>query len=87
VAVWESLLGGGRQETTLRVTMAMSWLLEKMPAGRDALQGELTRIYDLRSRVVHGDPTNGPEVYEASFRAAYLVLQRRLESIGYGDRP
>jgi hypothetical protein len=88
VTVWESLVGG-KQETTLRVTMAMSWLVEREPAGRDALQGELSHIYDLRSRVVHGDPTSRQEVYDVGFRAADFavrafkaLIERRPHMIG-----
>ena len=55
VIVWENLFGG-RQETVLRVTGALAWLLEPTSADKRAtLRGALTKIYSLRSDVVHGN--------------------------------
>jgi len=56
VMVWENLLGT-RIETAFRVTAALSKLLEPDLIKRRELHSTLKRIYDIRSRVVHGDQT------------------------------
>jgi hypothetical protein len=54
VTVWESLVGT-RSETVFRVTAALTKLLEPDSAARDAFRKRLGVIYDMRSRVVHGE--------------------------------
>jgi hypothetical protein len=55
VIAWENLFGtGGTSEMTFRVTTALALLLDPDPASRPALRKELSKVYDLRSKVAHG---------------------------------
>lgn len=53
VIVWENLFGA-RTETTLRVTSSLAWLLGEDGGDRLARQNDYKKIYEFRSRVVHG---------------------------------
>jgi Apea-like HEPN len=55
VIAWENLVGT-RSETSFRVTAALSKLIEQDPSMRQAFRKNLDKIYNARSRVVHGDP-------------------------------
>lgn len=54
VIVWENLFGSP-QETTLRVTMSVAWMLGADVDDRKALADELKKIYQHRSHIVHGN--------------------------------
>jgi hypothetical protein len=54
VIVWENLFGTSEGEPRLRVSAAMAWLLGADGKDRRRLQLALKRIYDARSKVVHG---------------------------------
>jgi Apea-like HEPN len=73
VTVWESLVGG-KTETVFRVTAALVKLIEPNKSKRLALRKELGKIYDLRSRIVHGDSTKPVEVAMAAQRAVNIGL-------------
>lgn len=55
VMAWESLVGGNT-ETTFRVTAALTLLLEIKLAERIPYYKKLKKIYETRSRIVHGEP-------------------------------
>ncbi len=55
VIAWENLLGSRRGEPTLRVSGAIAWLLEDTSEKRSVLRSELSKLYDMRSDVVHGN--------------------------------
>jgi hypothetical protein len=77
VVAWENLFGhGGTTEVVFRVTLALAHLLEEDPAKRMALRRELTKIYDLRSRVLHGDEL-GPkdDLAQGKERAVEVAVQ------------
>lgn len=73
VIAWESLVGT-RRDTTARVTGALANLLESVPASRFTLRNRLKDIYDIRSRVVHGDLADGDNVAAASYQAIEIGL-------------
>jgi Apea-like HEPN len=54
VIVWENLFGSS-QETTLRVTMSVAWMLGTDGNNRSALCTELKKVYQQRSDIVHGN--------------------------------
>jgi hypothetical protein len=86
VIAWENLFGaGGRSETVFRVTGALAILLEPVPSARPARRSELAKIYDLRSRVMHGSEVNPGEVYKRKDQAIDVAIEalRRL----FGERP
>ncbi len=74
VIAWESLVGT-RTETVFRVTAALAKLLEQESSRRMALRKELNKIYDVRSRVVHGELVNSLHVWEAADRAIDVCLR------------
>jgi hypothetical protein len=74
VMVWESLVGTAT-EVTFRVTAALAKLLATTPLQRRALRKELSEIYGLRSRVVHGVRVDEGEIYRASRRAIEVAAQ------------
>ncbi len=74
VIAWESLVGT-RYRTTTRVAGALTNLLEGEPAARSALRKKLLEIYELRSRVVHGDLAGGDNVSMASDQAIDIGLR------------
>jgi hypothetical protein len=85
VIAWESLVGT-RYKTTARVAGALTNLLESESSERPALRRRLLEIYDLRSRVVHGDLAGGDNVSAASNQAIDIGLHavRKLHDRG-GD--
>jgi hypothetical protein len=54
VIAWESLFGTKEGEPTFRVTTCLALLLEQSFEARRDLRQRLSRIYNLRSKVVHG---------------------------------
>jgi hypothetical protein len=85
VIAWESLVGT-RYRTTVRVVGALTNLLASEASERPALRRKLLEIYDLRSRVVHGDLTDGGNVSAALDQAIDIGLHavRKLHDRG-GD--
>jgi hypothetical protein len=67
VVAWENLIGGA-PETTFRTSVGMSSLLETDTEKRLALQYRLTKIYNVRSDVVHG--RLGPSMDQWKWRLA-----------------
>jgi hypothetical protein len=53
VVAWENLFGV-KQQTTFRVTAALACLLDQEPSVYKGKQKQLSKIYDVRSRVIHG---------------------------------
>jgi hypothetical protein len=78
VTAWENLVGT-RNETAYRVTAALALLLEPEATKRSALRRQLGGIYDVRSRVVHGDVVDGQEIAGASETAIRIALTAMLE--------
>lgn len=54
VIAWENLVGSSNGEPTLRVSAALAWLLAKDSTERAKLQNDFAKLYNLRSRIVHG---------------------------------
>lgn len=85
VIVWENLFGAG-QETTLRITMSVAWMLGTDGDNRKKLFDELKKVYQQRSDIVHGNAklkTNQTQPY------ALLAIQIsiRLLRIMFKDHP
>lgn len=76
VIVWENLFAQGNdKELSFRVSLNMACVLEDDPAKRIALQVELKKLYELRSRIVHGGfPPNSSEVSRLRARVQDLTL-------------
>lgn len=54
VIAWESLFGTKEGEPTFRVTTCLAVLLEDSYKARASLRKQLSDIYALRSKIVHG---------------------------------
>ena len=74
VIAWESIVGT-KTEGVFRVTAALAKLLEQESSRRAALRKELGKVYDVRSRVVHGELVNFAHVWEAADRAIDVCLR------------
>lgn len=74
VMVWENLVGT-RSESTFRVTAALAKLLESNAAKRRGLRRELAKIYDIRSRVVHGSVVERSDVDKACSDAIDVAVR------------
>jgi hypothetical protein len=82
VIAWENLFGSG-SEIGFRISVGMSMLLGTDDAERKSLQGEINKLYNLRSKYVHGAVVKpkdqvanaGPRATElavAALKALYL---------------
>lgn len=74
VMVWENLVGT-RNETTFRVTVALSKLLDSDPTRRRKLRKSLGKIYAIRSQVVHGVKTDMSKIDEACSEAIDVAVK------------
>jgi len=74
VMVWENLVGTST-ETTYRVTAAIAKALEPDRTKRRALRKELSHIYDIRSRVVHGAAVEAAAVNDAASQAIAFAIR------------
>jgi Apea-like HEPN len=85
VIAWESMVGT-RSESVFRITAALAILLASRAEERPGLRRKLQKLYDIRSRVVHGDLVDQSEVISASEQAIDTGLRtlRALYSRG-GD--
>jgi Apea-like HEPN len=84
VTAWENICGT-KEETTFRVTGALSKLIESDRAKRLQLRKELGRVYTVRSQVVHGVALKVPTIDKAARQAIDIAL-RSLAEI-YSKRP
>jgi len=55
VIAWENLFGSRQGEPTLRISAALAWLLGGTPQEREEIRAQASRVYTLRSDVVHGN--------------------------------
>jgi hypothetical protein len=83
VMAWENLVGT-RSEVTFRVTAALAKLLESDRGKRGDLRRELGKLYDLRSRVMHGDVAEPSEIHRGASRATQVALAALRESYRRG---
>lgn len=73
VMVWETLAGTS-SETTFRVTAALVKLIESDRTRRSDLRRELAKVYDVRSRIVHGVAVDQAKVSDAARRAVGVAV-------------
>jgi hypothetical protein len=73
VMAWENLCGAG-MEVRFRVSAALAHLLESDPAQRLGRQKRLAKIYNLRSRIVHGSDTGATQVHNARGEAIEVAI-------------
>jgi hypothetical protein len=75
VIAWENLLGTREGEPTLRLSVALAWLLEPGNASRrESLQRRLKTLYAARSAIVHGNPTDDRRIAEQANEAFACAL-------------
>jgi len=93
VIVWENLFGTREGEVTLRVSLAMAWLLEPAsPPRRQSLQRRLKALYAARSDIVHGNPYDprrvadlANEAFACSVRALAALFRDHPDLLAYTD--
>jgi hypothetical protein len=92
VIVWENLFGTSEGEPRLRISAAMAWLLGQDGKDRRRLQLELKKLYDARSKVVHGGDVSPEELGTSALSALSYAVQilkslfrERPEVLGLGD--
>lgn len=88
VIAWENLFGTNEGEPTLRVAASLTLLLGPDPKHRGDLRRKLTKIYGLRSKVVHGDSLPRQtemhlcqEALDVAIRALRAILKDRPDLI------
>lgn len=77
VIVWENLLGTSH-EVTFRVSAALAKMIEATPPARREKKRELTEVYSVRSRLVHGAVVETDKIiksYEIAIGAAIQALR------------
>ena len=75
VIAWENLFGSN-QETVLRVTSTLAWLIEPdSSTERSTLQSRLKKLYNLRSGVVHGKVKRSAALKTEPQEAVSIALQ------------
>ncbi|MET8850931.1 hypothetical protein [Amycolatopsis sp. NPDC004625] len=85
VVVWENLFGAA-QETTLRVTTSLAWLLAEGADERKGLRERFSKIYRLRSGIVHGSKQLTREEAQTEPDEALKIALNALRAI-FRDRP
>lgn len=95
VIAWENMFGGKGGEVKFRITASMATIIAEQGAERRELQAHLAKIYDLRSKVVHGSLSVGikeralcDDALELALRAfkAMLTEHAELLSLDSGER-
>jgi len=74
VMVWENLVGTST-ETTFRVTAALAKALESDRTKRRSLRQSLKKVYDVRSKVVHGVAVEQSAVNDAASQAIDIAIR------------
>lgn len=76
VIAWESLFGA-ITESTLRVSASLARLLHAAGAERELARSRYSKIYERRSKIVHGarTKTTAEQIDEDSRTAIYVVLE------------
>lgn len=83
VMVWENLLGTS-SEVTFRVSAALAKLLERDPEKRRSLRKQLSEIYGIRSRLVHGAPIDDAILRKACTEAIDVAVKALRASYNKG---
>lgn len=84
VMVWENLLGTS-SEVTFRVSAALSKLIEDGVENRKSLRKELSDIYGVRSRLVHGTAIDQSKIDKACDDAIEVAVKALRISYGKGS--
>lgn len=79
VMAWENLFGS-RTEVTHRVSASMAWLIGCDQSERENIYRSASRIYNLRSRIVHGSHV-APEVAQREKSDALALSRRALRAL------
>jgi hypothetical protein len=85
VIAWENLFGTSEGEPRLRISAAMAWLLEPSEDARRSRQDQIKRLYDDRSKIVHGARFDEQVIGERANDA--LSLARQSLQVLFRDRP
>lgn len=81
VVALENLFGTGSGELAFRISAGTAYLLERDPARRVATQEEVNRLYNVRSKIVHGAHAPPQLTVEPLARAASTFAVRGLRTL------
>jgi hypothetical protein len=86
VIALESLFGTGQSEVGFRLSAALAWLLETDSEARLGRQKSISRLYNLRSQIVHGarvDPSLLSEGRREASQTAVAALRALFKETPY----
>lgn len=83
VTAWENLLGT-HNEVTFRVSASIAKMIEPDPLKRKEIRKRLSKIYEIRSRIVHGAMVESQEINDASADAIGFAILALRESFKRG---
>ncbi|MFF5177056.1 hypothetical protein ACFY2Q_03380 [Micromonospora sp. NPDC000316] len=75
VIAWERLFGTKEGEPTFRISTSIAMLLSKTFEERMKTKAKLSKIYGLRSKVVHGSEHLKPSEYEFCYEALDVAIR------------
>ena len=92
VIAWENLFGSKDGELSFRITPSLAILLESEPAKRRELRSKLSKIYTVRSKLVHGSGELQPnetamcfEALDIAIRAVRTLFEEKNSVLRRGD--
>jgi hypothetical protein len=81
VVALENLFGTGSGELAFRISTGAAYLLERDTQRRADVQSEVSRLYNVRSKIVHGAHSPAPATVEPLARAATTIAVRSLRAL------
>jgi hypothetical protein len=81
VVALENLFGTGSGELAFRISAGTAYLLERDAARRAATQTHVSRLYNVRSKIVHGAHAPPPSTVDPLARAATPFVVRSLRAL------
>jgi hypothetical protein len=81
VVALENLFGTGSGELAFRISAGTAYLLERDAARRAATQTHVSRLYNVRSKIVHGAHAPPPSTVDPLARAATSFVVRSLRAL------
>jgi hypothetical protein len=75
VIALENMFGTGQSEVGFRLSAALAWLLESEAEARVARQKAVTKLYNLRSKIVHGSDVDPTKLYSERMAASQLAVE------------
>lgn len=75
VIALENMFGTGQSEVGFRLSVALAWLLEDDAESRIERQRVVMKLYNLRSKIVHGTEVDAAKIYPERVAASDLAVK------------